>query len=48
MDALVKLWDAGTGECVVTFVGHVDEIVCVEREGDVVVSGSEDQCIRVS
>ena len=47
VDGTVKAWDARTGDCLHTFLGHEDEVACVGCHGDVAVSGSEDGTIRV-
>jgi F-box and WD-40 domain protein 1/11 len=48
-DALVKLWDIETGECLKEFKGHHRGLACVQFSEDAktIVSGGNDQDIRI-
>ncbi|KAI8812325.1 WD40-repeat-containing domain protein [Cladochytrium replicatum] len=35
------------GQCILTCVGHTDEIVCLQHNDDTIVSGSEDKTVRI-
>jgi ribosome assembly protein SQT1 len=43
-DRTIKMWDARTGQCVKTWVGHRDAVldIAVADDGNVVVSASDD------
>ena len=45
----LRVWDTGTGECVLTLEGHSESAtsVCFSRDGRRVVSGSRDNTLRV-
>ena len=50
MDSTWRVWDTGTGECVLTLKGHSHgEVtsVCFSGDGGRVVSGSWDKTLRV-
>lgn len=46
-DASIKIWDSNSGKCVETFYGHPNFIYSVAAQGDLILSGGEDQCVCV-
>lgn len=48
-DKTAKLWDANTGQCYSTFIGHETEIVCLafNPQGDVIATGSMDHSAKL-
>lgn len=46
-DALIKLWQISTGQCIREFAGHKHGLACVQYDGKRIVSGSNDHTIRV-
>ena len=45
----IRLWDVATGETIRTFMGHTDYVTSVmfSRDGQTILSGSEDRTIRL-
>ena len=46
-DNTVRVWNVQTGECTSTLHGHSSRVNCVAFDGNIIVSGSEDQTVRV-
>jgi F-box/WD-40 domain protein 7 len=46
-DCTLKIWNATTGQCMQTLVGHTGGVWCSEFNGSVIVSGSTDRMLRV-
>ena len=46
-DALIKMWDVHTGECIREFAGHGRGLACVQFDGKRIVSGSNDRTVKV-
>jgi WD40 repeat protein len=47
MDRNVKAWDAFTGKCLRTYVGHIDWVNSVHVRGDIVYSCSDEGHVRL-
>lgn len=46
-DSTLKVWNAKTGYCQATLVGHTGGVWCLEMKDDWIVSGSTDRTLRV-
>jgi WD40 repeat protein len=48
-DRTLRIWDMGTGKCLITMEGHISGVSCVQfsRDSKKVASGSHDQTVRI-
>ncbi|CBY18769.1 unnamed protein product [Oikopleura dioica] len=46
-DSTLKVWNAKTGHCQSTLIGHTGGVWCLEMKDDWIVSGSTDRTLRV-
>ncbi len=43
----MRVWNVRTGECTHTLKGHTDSVRCVAFDGTTIVSGSDDNTVRI-